>query len=871
MGQTDSSQRDSGSGRRPSRATLVLVICGILVAVALTAGAAAVLFNLRTNALSDSERQVRNMVLVLAEQTDRTLQAVELIQASLIETVDRFRLATAAEFRAQMSRYDVHVALNDKTSALPLVDAITVIDGDGQLVNSSRSWPAGAVNVADRDFFRALKADPNLTSFVGEPVRNRSTGSWTIQLARKVKSPTGELLGMVLGVMELRYFESFFASISMPGTSISLLRTDGVQLARFPLRGEPGMSYADHDLFRKGLSPSGYGFLRAKSTVDGEDRLIAYHVTAHFPVLVTVGITAEAALAQWRKQAKYLAAAAVLFDLVIAGIVLLGVWQMRASEQIAQAGEARAEAERARALADAERRTSEILTATISSMADAVLVADQSGAILIANPAAEHLFGDRRAIGSPAWVQSYMRFQPDGTPLPPDQSPILLAVRGEPVDNREVILRRAGRKKDTYLVANGRPLRDPAGALRGAVVVYRDVSETREIERQLRHAQKMDAVGQLTGGIAHDFNNILTVITSTIDILAAGVKEQPTLTKIARMIDDAASRGGELTQRLLAFARKQPLQPCGTDVNDIVMDTARLLRPALGEQVEIDAVLGEDTSPALVDPSQLTTALINLAINARDAMPNGGRLLLETKNVVLSADQGGDGRSSYVAIRVSDSGSGIPEAIRDRIFDPFFTTKALGKGTGLGLSMVYGFIKQTGGHVTIDSEEGTGTTVTIYLPPAQAADMPRFESDTASGWIGGSETILIVEDDALVRQSVCAQVQSLGYQTFVAANGTDALAFLARGRSIDLLFTDVIMPGEMNGAELAAAVRERQPGVKVLFTSGYTENVLMQDGRLPPGVRLLAKPYRKLDLALMLRETLDAESARSPDQATAAA
>jgi PAS domain S-box-containing protein len=856
MGHSPSGEPETVSARRRSRVAFVLVICGVLSALALTAGAAAVLFNQRTNALNDTEREARNMVLVLAEQTDRTLQAIELIQASLIESVERFRVRTAADFRSQMSSYDVHLTLNDKLSGLPHVDAITLIDSDGQLVNSSRSWPSTNVNIADRDFFQGLRADPSLNSFVGEPVRNRSTGTWTIQLARKVKSPSGEFLGMVLGVMELQHFEAFFASISLPGSSISLFRKDGVQLARFPSRGEPGVSYAEHDLFRIGLPRSDHGFVRANSIVDGEDRLIAYHATPHFPVVVTLAVTAKATLTQWRKQANYLIAAALLIDLVIAGIVLLGVRQIRANEQLARAGEARAEAERARALGEVERRTSQILMATISSMADAVLVADQSGTILIANPAAEDLFGDWRAIGSPAWTQSYVRFHPDGTPLPPDKSPIQLAVRGEPVDNREVILRRPGQKKDTYLVANGRPLRDPAGALHGAVVVYRDVSETREIERQLRHAQKMDAVGQLTGGIAHDFNNILTVITTTIDILAAGVKEQPTLTKIARMIDDAATRGGELTQRLLAFARKQPLQPCATDVNNIVMDAARLLRPALGAQVEIEAVLAEDTSPALVDPSQLTTALINLAINARDAMPNGGRLLLETRNVVL--EQAGLGASACVAIKVSDSGTGIPEAIRDRIFDPFFTTKALGKGTGLGLSMVYGFIKQTGGHVVLDSEEGVGTAVTIYLPPARAEDVERFEADAGSAWVGGSESILIVEDDALVRDSVRAQVQSLGYRTFVAANGAEALAFLDRGEAVDLLFTDVIMPGEMNGAELSAAVLARRPEVKVLYTSGYTENVLMQDGRLPRGVRLLAKPYRKLDLARMLRDTLDA-------------
>jgi PAS domain S-box-containing protein len=517
------------------------------------------------------------------------------------------------------------------------------------------------------------------------------------------------------------------------------------------------------------------------------------------------------------------------------------------------------------ALRDSEqaaRHNAEILDKVIASMGDAVLVVDEMGSVLVANPAARRLFGDRPDIKSADWAKTYHRFLPDGqTPLPPEQSPIERARRGgEAVDNAEIVLRREGEPKSIHVLANGRPIRDPDGAIKGAVLVYRDVTEAKEIERQLRQAQKMDAIGQLTGGIAHDFNNILTVITGTIEILAEAVVADPQLSAVAKMIDEAAERGAGLTRHLLAFARKQPLQPRKTDINTLIVETAKLLRPALGEQIEIDSVFEDDTWPALVDPAQLTTALLNLAVNARDAMPDGGKLTIETGNVVLDeayAKMHSEVRpGSYVMVAVSDTGAGIPTGIREKVFEPFFTTKDLGKGTGLGLSMVYGFVKQTGGHIKIYSEEGHGTCIKIYLPRSSEPAITSDQVPTAVPIQGGNETVLVVEDDALVRNHVIAQLNSLGYRTFAAASASDALTVIDREKDIDLLFTDVIMPGGMNGPQLAEGAKQRRPALKVLFTSGYTENAIVHHGRLDPGVLLLAKPYRKSDLARMIRIAL---------------
>jgi PAS domain S-box-containing protein len=389
----------------------------------------------------------------------------------------------------------------------------------------------------------------------------------------------------------------------------------------------------------------------------------------------------------------------------------------------------------------------------------------------------------------------------------------------------------------------------------------RDLTEAIAAEERTRQSEKMEAVGQLVGGIAHDFNNTLTVITGTIDLLIAGVADDPQLWSIAKLISEAADRGAELTGQLLAFARKQPLQPRETDINQLIVGAQGLFRRSLGEQIEIEARLEQDAWPALVDPTQLTTALLNLAINARDAMPGGGKLTLETRNVVLDESYAAANREvlpgSYVMIAVSDSGDGIPDAILDRVFEPFFSTKAVGKGTGLGLSMVYGFVKQSNGHIKIYSEQGHGTTIKVYLPHSGA--QPGHAAAAVSpgpAILGGNETVLIVEDDPLVRNYVNTRLRNLGYQTMEAGNAAEAIAIAESGAKFDLLFTDVIMSGAMNGRQLADEIAKRRPGMKVLFTSGYTENAIVHHGRLDPGVLLLAKPYRNAELARMVRKAL---------------
>ncbi len=483
---------------------------------------------------------------------------------------------------------------------------------------------------------------------------------------------------------------------------------------------------------------------------------------------------------------------------------------------------------------------------------DLILVTDTAGNFVQVSPSAMTILGRRPEdmIG-----RSAIEFiHPDD--LENTRNEMRSARRGRQMRNFET----------RYVHKDGRPVTLTwmgtwSEPVRRHFFIGRDLTEKEAADAQIRQAQKMDAVGQLTGGVAHDFNNILTVITGTIGILAEAVADKPELAAVARLIDEAADRGANLTKHLLAFARKQPLQPREIDVNALVLETAKLLHPTLGEHIQITPLLAEDAWTAMADPNQLSTAILNLALNARDAMPNGGKLALETSNIYLdeayAAMHNEVTVGNHVMVAVSDTGKGIAAAHLERVFDPFFTTKEVGKGTGLGLSMVFGFVKQSGGHIKIYSEEGHGTTVKIYLPRATGLEQTAVEAALATAQVeGGSETVLVVEDDAMVRNYVIAQIKSLGYSTLEAANAAEALILIDQNPAIDLLFTDVIMPGAMNGRLLADEALRRRPALKTLYTSGYTENAIVHHGRLDSGVLLLAKPYRKSELARMIRMAL---------------
>ncbi|MFD0464013.1 ATP-binding protein [Microvirga aerilata] len=395
--------------------------------------------------------------------------------------------------------------------------------------------------------------------------------------------------------------------------------------------------------------------------------------------------------------------------------------------------------------------------------------------------------------------------------------------------------------------------------------VAQEVAERLKAEEALRQAQKMEAIGQLTGGIAHDFNNLLTIIVGNIELLQRRLPEgADRLQRAADHAMDATRRAATLTQRLLAFSRRQPLDPKPIDVNKLVAGMSDLLRRTLGEVVVLETVLGGGLWRSQADPNQLENAILNLAVNARDAMPDGGKLTIETANARLDeayveafAEPVPPGQ--YVLVAVSDTGTGMDKATMERVFEPFFTTKEAGKGTGLGLSQVYGFVRQSNGHVRIYSELGEGTTIKIYLPRLLGSDDEPAEMPAKSPVMvkGAGETVLVVEDEPDLRAYTVEALCDLGYRVLEAASGREALQIVERHPEIELLFTDVVLGNGMNGRVLADEVVRRRPELPVLFTTGYTANAIVHHGRLDPGMHLIGKPFTYAELAAKVRRMLD--------------
>jgi PAS domain S-box-containing protein len=519
--------------------------------------------------------------------------------------------------------------------------------------------------------------------------------------------------------------------------------------------------------------------------------------------------------------------------------------------------------ERARELA--ERKRSEerlrILSRAVEQSANLVVITDVAGVIQYVNPKLLEMTGFKISdlIG-----RTPSMWKPVGLAGNDCAAAWTSGADSRDMQGEFEMARKDGTRASVYATIS--PIRDEAGKVTHLVGIAEDITRRKEIEEQLRRSQRLEAIGQLTGGLAHDFNNLLAVVIGNLDILCEQLEPDGRARKMAQQALEAGLRGADLTRQLLAFARRQPLETRFVDLNELVTGITRLLQRTLGEQVEVEMKLADDLWPAQTDASLVEAALANLAINARDAMPKGGRLTIETVNKRLderyAAENSDVAPGDYAMIAVTDTGSGIAPEIMSRVFEPFFTTKPQGRGTGLGLSMVYGFVKQSKGHVKIYSELGHGTTVRIYLPRVMTSPAPAVEisAGESTGDLTGLR-VLLVEDHPGVREVAVKQLEEFGCQVTQAQDGHTALALLKQSVPVDLLFTDIVMPGGMTGVELARHATELRPGLKILFTSGFAENALQGDEDRLGGRNFLSKPYRKQDLARRIREVLsDPES-----------
>ena len=577
-------------------------------------------------------------------------------------------------------------------------------------------------------------------------------------------------------------------------------------------------------------------------------------------------------------------ALSLMLGALLAGAVWLG-WSLHCSRRLHR--DEQAERQRtAQLLAEAENRHAELqarLEARVAARTEALQASEArmrtifstsfqyqgllalDGSLLDANETSLRGIGAtlEEVVGRPYWDSPWFA----RTPGMPEtvRLAVQAAAQGHPRRQELRLLLPAGWRQFDFAV---RPVHDRDGTVVAIVPEAIDITDRHQAEERLRQAQKMEAVGQLTGGVAHDFNNLLQVISANLHLVSRLTRDD---VKVMQRIDSASEavrRGAKLASQLLAFGRRQALAPRVVDVGRFIGGIEDLLRRSIGEGIEVEFIVSGGLWHTFIDPTQIENALLNLAINARDAMDGNGRLTIEVGNAFLDDDyvrgQLDVKPGQYVMLAVSDTGCGMTPQVLSQVFQPFFSTKPAGSGTGLGLSMVYGFVRQSGGHVKIYSEPGQGTTVKVYLPRARDAEgqvdaTPEPAAADDAG--GGAETVLVVEDDAAVRGATVEMLQELGYRVLKASDADQALVVIddavAHHAAIDLLFTDVVMPGRLKSPELADKARQRLPGIAVLFTSGYAQNAIVHGGRLDPGVELLPKPYSARALASKVRAVLD--------------
>ncbi|HUC63764.1 MAG TPA: ATP-binding protein, partial [Alphaproteobacteria bacterium] len=513
----------------------------------------------------------------------------------------------------------------------------------------------------------------------------------------------------------------------------------------------------------------------------------------------------------------------------------------------------------AREIAQGElARAGDQLRAMIDASPAGIVCVDPELRVMVWNKSAERIFGYRadEVVGRV-------------NPLIPDEERDTFVDAFERVLQGRVLRGQVGhrkRKDGTVIVTSysAAPFHDSSGTVQGAVYACEDATERGKLEAQLLRSQKLETVGQLTGGLAHDFNNILGAVIGNLDLLSEGVARDSALAGYCREALDAALSGAELVKSMLAFSRRQPLRPKPMDINAALAAISPLVSRAIGERVGIETRFAKDLWPAIADPVQLESAVLNLAVNARDAMPDGGTITIATENRPMDEIAAGNELEpgDYVAISVADTGTGIAPEVLAHVFEPFFTTKGPGKGSGLGLSTVFGTMKQLGGTARIYSEVGVGTTVRLYLPRALSAAEAASAARDAGGDAAprGTERILLVEDNAQIRSVGAGILEGLGYRVTVAESGDAALRRAEDGAAFDLLFTDVVMPGKLNGIGLAHALRARDAELRILFASGFTSPMTVRTEIDRLGAELLLKPYRRIDLARAVRQALDAKT-----------
>ena len=829
--------------------SFAIVVGSLLVVVAIDGFVAHILWRNRDEAVQNAEAENSDLAKVLEKYVLTNMQGIDLVITSTARAIE------AAPALKEPGSQRLRELLQARLMSFPNVGNLAVMDRNGNVLASSRSHAGDAgqeVNVSERAYFQMVRDNPKGGLYIDVPRASRTTGELVIGLSRPLMTADGTFDGLVFASLTVASLRDFLGVVNVGRNGlVTLYRDDGTVLARVPAGvTQPGETYPNQPLFTTYLPRALSGSFEGVGLADGQIRHLSYRKIEGLPLVVTVARARGEFLANWYGQVRTYAVAAALFTLLILGLGIYLSHEMNRRE-------------------DSERDLIEqehLIRLVADNVPMLIAYVDRHGTYRFVNRVASSWM--KRPIGDFAGHQVsdvlpaalFERAKPR----------IEAALRGINVGFEEKRLYGDGIERwadVTYVPVTDNAGPDKSEEVIGYIVLVADISgrkraeaQLHEHEEQLRQSQKMEVVGQLTGGVAHDFNNLLGVILGNLDLLDSILASNPEAQRILQRAISAVERGGSLTRQLLAFSRKQVLMPQSLDVNHLLVDLAALLRRTLGESVEVETVAAENLWQCRADRTQLETAILNLALNARDAMPKGGCVTIDAANFVLDdiyASQYAEVTpGDYVALSVTDTGTGMSANVVERAFEPFFTTKEVGKGSGLGLSMVYGFVKQSGGHIRLYSEPDLGTTVKLFLPRATDGKiMPKPLPDPAAPR-GAGQLILVVEDNLPLRQVAVISLNSLGYATLEATTVAEAITLLEQHDDIALLFTDIMLPGGRNGFDLADEARKRWPQLKILFASGHP-NVAQSAESLAAGAVIVPKPFRAADLARHVRATLE--------------
>jgi len=815
------------------RALHLLLAAAVIVPVAIFAAAAT--YD-RYRVLEDADRRIEQTTQLLDEHTTKVFETLDLVMKQVLLRID------GRDWQTIHQDAQLFEELNSIKNALPQIDGIFLVGPTGRTWMTSRMFPAPAgTDFSDRDYFVAQR-EKDAGTFISQTYLGKFSKHPIFNVSTRRSTPTGAFDGVVGISISLAYFEEFYATLAEHlDHAAALTRSDGAVLVRYPVIEQQPLRWPSAPFTRSIADQPTGGSFEADSSLDGVPRLFRYKRVNTYPLYVSYGVSKAAALAPWYND---LIIFGLLAGLAASGLSILTWTALSRTRQAARAFDD------LKRTADDLRREQEFSTRLIRSSREGIFAFDREMRLTVSNPALAGITAlpEANMLGRP--VLDLFTFA-EGSALAKGLHSTLEGREGTAL---HVTYSVPETGRGGYIDVHYAPLRSSEGEVVGGIAFVIETTEQRRADEAHRQSQKMEAVGQLTGGIAHDFNNLLMVILGNLDRLQARLGQSEA--RAVAAIRHAAERGEALTKHMLAFSRRQPLRPAPFDLNEKLREISSFLRQSLPPNIEVTLDLDPGLTLVEMDPEQLEVAIINLATNARDAMPDGGALTLRTR-MSAAADHEPETTAPFVSLTVSDTGVGIAPELHQRVFDPFFTTKEIGKGTGLGLSRVYGFARQSGGSVKLESGSGKGTAITLLLPvlvSSERQSRPHLVTQDPDGNRPPlNARILLVEDEPEVAELLVEMLQGLGCTVTWVRNAKDCRSLLQTGTEADLVIADIFMPGMVSGVALAKELSQSHPAFRIVLITGSGQAAKETRAQ---GFEVLQKPFSRAALEELIRAAL---------------